>query len=582
MSAIDASQAGAQHAKSQRGALALALVPGTAFMALFILRSAAQGSSWRFTLFDDALISFAYGRTLAQTGEWVWFPGADRVQGITNPLWSAIMAAIHVPSLSPQVAMAAMSVLGLIVVLGCAVVVHRIITCSGDANSLALIAAAFVPFIYPLVFWTVRGMEVGFIALLLLVMTWSLLRLSHDLRASKRRWWVVASVCSVLAVWTRLDALLLIGGLVLAAWVSGGRHVRRAAWIIATTTLVSALLLLVFQGLYWGDYLPNTYRLKVEGIPLSDRLERGLLATARALPLLALSAIAWMRLRHARRGQMPLLVGSISVAVTGVAVAYSVWTGGDAWEWSLMLNRTVSAVLPLALAAWLVAFVSSSQQIRLPLLALLAVSGVGLGFTVNPSTFDLRLAVIGSGLTTIAAGLTWWSAKSMMRAKLRAAAVALAFLLATSAPGAILWVPYGGLNVAEDARFASRAEELREVTSSSAVIAVMWAGAPGYLSDRSLIDMFGKSDRIIATGDPAIDPQTGTAYPFIPGHNKWNYEYSIETLQPDVVFQLGDDRRSAESQILEWGYERRCLSDGWVSYFRSDSELVEWDEVKIC
>lgn len=579
---IHTPQAGTHHAGGRRGALALALLPGTAFMVLFIIRSAAQNSSWRFTLFDDALISFAYGRTLAQTGEWVWFPGADRVQGITNPLWSAIMAVVHLPSPSPQVAMAAMSVVGLIVVLGCAVIVHRIVLDAGGSNSLALIGAAFVPFLYPLVFWTVRGMEVGLIALLLLLVMWSLLRVSQQTGAYSRMWMALATICGALAVWTRLDALVLIGAIVLASWLSGNRSVRRAALLLAAVSLLAALLLLVFQGLYWGDYLPNTYRLKVDGIPLSDRLERGFFATARALPLLVVSTIAWLRLRNGDCRTSSALVAAISLAVTVVALTYSVWTGGDAWEWSLMLNRTVSAVLPVALAAWLLAFSTTSRPIRPGLIAALAVSGIGLGFTVNPTLFSFRLAAIGVGLSCVAAAFVMWLRRPTTRERLRALVLASAFFFATSAPGAILWVQFGGLNVAEDARFAARAEELREVTDPSAVIAVMWAGAPGYVTDRPLIDMFGKSDRVIATGPPAIDPQTGAAYPFIPGHNKWDYEYSIHLLRPDVVFQLGDDRGSVEGRILEWGYERRCLSDGWISYFRTDSPSVRWDELSSC
>ena len=582
VSAIHASQAGIYRAGGRCGALALSLLPGTAFMVVFIIRSAALNSSWRFTLFDDALISFAYGRTLAQTGEWVWFPGADRVQGITNPLWSAIMAVVHLPSPSPQVAMAAMSVVGLIVVLGCAVIVHRIVLDAGGSNSLALIGAAFVPFLYPLVFWTVRGMEVGLIALLLLLVMWSLLRVSKRTGASARVWMALAGTCGALAVWTRLDALALIGAIVLASLLSANRPVRRAALLLAAVSLLAALLLLAFQGLYWGDYLPNTYRLKVDGISLPDRLERGFFATTRALPVLVVSTMAWLRLSNGERTTSSFLVATMSLAVTAVALAYSVWTGGDAWEWSLMLNRTISAVLPVALAAWLLAFSTHARPIHPGLIAVLAVSGFGLGFTVNPTSFNFRLAVIGVGLSCVAAAFAWWSARPAIRNRLRGLVLASAFFFATSAPGAILWVPYGGLNVAEDARFAARAEELREVTDPSAVIAVMWAGAPGYLTERPLIDMFGKSDRVIATGRPAINPETGAAYPFIPGHNKWDYEYSVNTLRPDVVFQLGDDRGSAEAQILDWGYQRRCLSDGWISYFRTDSPSVRWDELRDC
>jgi hypothetical protein len=97
-----------------------------------------------------------------------------------------------------------------------------------------------------------------------------------------------------------------------------------------------------------------------------------------------------------------------------------------------------------------------------------------------------------------------------------------------------------------------------------------------------MIDMFGKSDRTIAQLPPATDPATGAPYEFIPGHNKWDYNYSIGQLEPDVVFQLGDDRAVAESKVLGFGYQRGCLVDGWVSYFRTDSPHVRWDEIAPC
>ena len=42
------------------------LLPGLVFQIFFILRSAYTGSGFYFTLFDDAMISMTYGRTLAE------------------------------------------------------------------------------------------------------------------------------------------------------------------------------------------------------------------------------------------------------------------------------------------------------------------------------------------------------------------------------------------------------------------------------------------------------------------------------------------------------------------------------------
>ena len=104
--------------------LFLALIPGTIFLLVFFLRASRVVDGVRtFTLFDDALISMSYGRTLATTGDWVWFPDAERVQGFTNPLWSLYMALIHATGMNGNAAVIAISVTGIVIVLLCAIAV---------------------------------------------------------------------------------------------------------------------------------------------------------------------------------------------------------------------------------------------------------------------------------------------------------------------------------------------------------------------------------------------------------------------------------------------------------------------------
>src|SRR5512142_432366 len=106
----------------------LALVPGAVFLGLFTWR-AAEGPRGRhhFTLFDDAMISLTYARTLARTGEWVWYPGAPRVEGFTNPLWTLYMALLQTVGLAGSSAALAVSLTSLVLVLACAVLVARLV-----------------------------------------------------------------------------------------------------------------------------------------------------------------------------------------------------------------------------------------------------------------------------------------------------------------------------------------------------------------------------------------------------------------------------------------------------------------------
>ena len=60
------------------------------------------------------------------------------------------------------------------------------------------------------------------------------------------------------------------------------------------------------------------------------------------------------------------------------------------------------------------------------------------------------------------------------------------------------------------------------------MIAFGAAGSAAYFSDRRAIDVLGKSDAHIAHERPSSPV-------FTPGHDKYNYAYSLGRLHPDLV-----------------------------------------------
>ena len=62
--------------------------------------------------------------------------------------------------------------------------------------------------------------------------------------------------------------------------------------MMALPILTSVAIVLAFQYFYWGDWLPNTYRLKVEGFTAHARLDKGLRVLAKTLPFMSLVALA--------------------------------------------------------------------------------------------------------------------------------------------------------------------------------------------------------------------------------------------------------------------------------------------------
>ena len=144
-------------------AFALAVLPGLLFAAIFIVRSSGVLNGRRlFTLFDDTMISLTYGRTLADTGELVWYPGAPRVEGITNPAWTFLMAGLEKTGLSPSGMALALMLIGVLLLLASAWMAAWIARqLAPGSKPLAMAAAAITMLTYPLLFWTLRGMEVG-------------------------------------------------------------------------------------------------------------------------------------------------------------------------------------------------------------------------------------------------------------------------------------------------------------------------------------------------------------------------------------------------------------------------------------
>ena len=101
-----------------RKVFALAMSPGLILLTtLLLLSSRNPFGERRFTLFDDAMISMDYGRTLFKTGSFVWFPSAPRVQGITNPLWALWMGLIHFVGLQDSAAALAVSITGVVLII---------------------------------------------------------------------------------------------------------------------------------------------------------------------------------------------------------------------------------------------------------------------------------------------------------------------------------------------------------------------------------------------------------------------------------------------------------------------------------
>ena len=248
------------------------------FSLVFIARTAftVNGETY-FTLFDDAMISMRYARNLAEGNGLLWNAGQPPVEGYTNFLWTLWMALLHMlPIPEAKIALAVM-LSGVPLLVANLLVGRKIAThLAPDAPLVASLSIWLTALYYPLIYWTLRGMEVGLITLTLSASVLVALRLRNRFRYQEL---IALSTLLALGLLSRPDMLVpcaVISGFVVCT-------VRRKhRWIIGFVLVASIAATLAlhtaFRMDYYGAPLPNTYYLKVEGIALSTRLYRGLIS----------------------------------------------------------------------------------------------------------------------------------------------------------------------------------------------------------------------------------------------------------------------------------------------------------------
>ena len=138
-------------------------------------------------------------------------------------------------------------------------------------------------FFYPLVFWTLRGMETGLAALVVSLLVLQTLRLQEAF--STRR--LGRDRRAGLGGGTRRDDLLLPAAVIVlyAVAYASREHRRRTALVLLGGLGGTVAAHEAFRLAYYGNALPNTYYLKLQGAGLPTRVTRGAYAIASTLAL---------------------------------------------------------------------------------------------------------------------------------------------------------------------------------------------------------------------------------------------------------------------------------------------------------
>ena len=541
--------------------------PALAFYVVFIGRTTFtyRGRTY-FWLFDDAMISMRYARNFAEGHGLVWNPG-ERVEGYSNFLWTLVMSGVHAVGFSDTGASLAMMVIGAVLLLGATFVVGRICRTVAPGRELARgVAMALTASFYPLVYWTLRGLEVGLAALLIATAVLLALRLTDgwDRRAG---WGLAATLAAT--VLTR-DDLLLPAVLILAfvAWRVPRQARRRVLARLVGAVVVAVGAHTAFRLAYYGDALPNTYYLKLDGIGLWTRVRRGLTVVAytwlQELYAPLLLAAALVLTRRLRLHRAAVLLGVLFLA----QCAYCVYVGGDAFEAVRFSNRYIAPVVPLLA---ILAGMGLDELVRAPAERWRLTAGIGGAIGVvallqvkdwlPTDLFDVPVSdgvnVLRPLAALVCAAVLVGSVALRRRtptagpriAVLSSAVLALALMFAVNARPLKTWVSSNAQDVTLFESFVRQGVDIRDLTPPETTVAMTGAGNIAYFDHRPAIDLLGKMDPVVAKGPPKpID--------FRPGHDKWNYPYSIGHLRPDVIAQMWHPTARDLCSLRAWGYRQ--------------------------
>ncbi len=498
----------------------------------FILRTAfVVDDVLYFTLVDDAMISMRYADNFAAGQGLVWNVGEDPIQGFTNLGWTLFMAVIHLLSVPAATISLLVMITGAGLLLANAMVAFFIVRVLVPERPMpAVIAAGVVAFYFPLVFWSLRGTEVGIATLIIQLAALQAIRLD---RAPGLRGGILLGLTCLAAVLVRMDLGLQIALVLIYLAMLGRVQVKPAELATAVLLPVGGVIaILAFQATYFDSIFPNTYYLKVEGVSILERLDLGLQVfleyASRDILLPLVIALAGIFLYPGlRSAKIFLLLGLFAIQCL-----YSVYLGGDYAEPLAQpqvdaANRFITQGMPFLVVVFAIAVDRLIHELG---------AARGFEFSFSPRAASLVMGVVTVITLVTVSGQPW-----------------------------ARWAWDNAPLLEDDISRAKLGLLIKDSTDEKAVIAVHAAGQIPYFSERRTIDLLGKSDSTIAYEDPQTE--------FRPGHNKWNYEYSINGLKPDLVADEWGDSEAFLSEQED--YSR--LENG--IYVRNDSPYLALDRL---
>jgi hypothetical protein len=399
---------------------------------------------------------------------------------------------------------------------------------------------------YPLLFWSLMGMETGLLTMLLL---FGILQAFEFIRNKNSTPLFLVSGSLGFAFLSRNDsiivAFLIFIYIIWETLLNESRSERKLLpKIFASIGMYFVFIIgqLTFQYFYYGEFLPNTYTLKLTGMPISARIINGIgfiTPYSKATALLLILACIEVALDFSKK---KLLFISIAASALG----YQVFIGGDPWNYWRMISPATPLLILLFLNLTIVLIKAFANTITFKHI-----------FIRKPIIQERRIHHI---LIVILVMIVMRNANK-------------GFILELL----LLEKPY---TATANQSKVNTALAINQITKNDATIGVFWAGSIPFFTDRKAIDFLGKSDSYIAHLPPDVSGKVSwNGMNSVPGHNKYDLNHSIKILKPTFV----QDLKWGAQDLTEWGKTQYVYADyhGIKLYLLKDSPLVLWDKVTL-
>lgn len=338
--------------------------------------AAATGRAW---ICDDAFICFRYARNWVE-GLGLVFNAGERVEGYTNPLWTAWIALGMKLGATPERWTIAWGVAAFVGTVATLLALHREARRRAGLEGFGLPIGALAAVLHAeLAVYATSGLETSafsFFALAgLALVAWP---------GSARRAFA-AGVLLGLASVTRHDGVIFAAVAGLAVASGGARAARQTGALIAGFALVFAPVTAARVS-YYGDFFPNTYYAKSGNLAWYAQGLRYLGLYVQRYWVVPLGLLAWIAvaLRVTRSGDAAqrdaVVRPGIVLAGGGLAYAFYITrVGGD-----FMFARLLVPATPPLLAALDLAVVSLAQRAEKQVATAAAAYLAGLVLTPSP------------------------------------------------------------------------------------------------------------------------------------------------------------------------------------------------------